>query len=88
MKGTIRPEVIGFAVKMEEALQARDCKDGWQNMTANQVMGKIKQEFAELKIEAMVNYRSGSNNDEEFEHKTIDLVASCMMLVDNLSRRS
>ena len=71
---------------MEEVLQARDYKGGWQNMTANQVMGKVKEEFVELEIEAMVNYRSGSNNEEEFEHEAIDLAVTCMMLVDNLTR--
>lgn len=47
----VRPEVLSFAVLMEETLQANDHKGGWQNETNEWLLNKLDEEVAELKAE-------------------------------------
>lgn len=75
----LRPAVVEMAHQMERVLRKNDWKGGWQNMTHEEILRRIKEEVAELEsvIEREISF--GFVRDE-----AIDVANFCMMLVDRI----
>jgi phosphoribosyl-ATP pyrophosphohydrolase len=56
VKGTenLRPEVLAFAKAMEAKLRMNDAKGGWGNLTAGQVVKRLREELEEMCTAALM----------------------------------
>jgi hypothetical protein len=74
----VRPEVIEFAVNMEQILRLNDYKGGWKHESLMYLFEKIREEYCEIN-ECILTY-----NYIQLSYELKDLANSCMMLDDKL----
>ena len=78
----LRPEVQAFAQLMEQVLRENDWKGGWQGMTADEILERVREEVEELE-DAVAN---GGFKDDLINKEAADIANFVMFLVDNRSR--
>lgn len=93
----VRPEVHRFALYMEHVLRENDFKGGWQSMTNEQLLARLKEEVKELglALEALpkpcgcrgvsdCNHGLWGPDEEDVAHEAVDVANFAMMLTDVL----
>ena len=92
-----RPQVLRFALLMEQVLRENDHKGGWQGMTPEQINRRLEQESQELSIAisrlhdahrlpvgAPVKARDEKRFSRESVLEAVDVANFAMFLVDVL----
>ena len=76
----IRPEVVAFARLMEDRLQANEHKGGWKGCRLDWLLGRLKEEVAELEFEL------GSSVHIWVDKEAADVGNFAMMITDVVGR--
>lgn len=74
----IRPEVLKFALLMEQKLKKNDSKGGWKESEYDYLLQKVDEEFVQLKHHIRVK-----GTDGQIIGDCTDLANSAMMIADN-----
>ena len=84
----MRESVKEFANAMERVLKENDHKDGWENLDAYHLLGRIDEERDELFRAIDRFYESEDDNaTTNMLDEVIDIANFCMMLYDNYKGR-
>jgi len=92
----MRESVKEFADAMERVLKDNDHKDGWKNLNAYHLLGRIDEERDELframdrfyrDENAIGNQKLAKKDLNDMLDEAIDIANFCMMLYDNYKER-
>lgn len=73
----VRPEIVMFAIEMENKMRINDHKPGWRHYTQSYLAGKLVEEVSELLL-AIENGKS----DEDIIQEAADVSNFAMMIAD------
>ncbi len=76
----LRPEVLAFALAIEDRLRANDHKGGWQDESVHYLVGRMRQEFLEVEHELWP--LGGACDAAKVRHEAADIGAFAMMIAD------